>query len=137
MQQTLERKPDNEIGVPELKGQYWLLNNQINKGIEPRLDLIVDLKDEKGEKSLLILDAKDYRAHLQNESSFPDSGDIYKQIVYRLAWKEWAKSNGREIYNAFLFPYDLFNYESTVVYYGAHVPINYDPKSIRSIRFAV
>jgi len=123
LQKTMQQKPEKGTGVPNLHGQYYLLNDQTHKGMEPRLDLIVDLKDSE---SLLILDAKDYRAHLKRQSKLPHSGDIYKQIVYRLAWKKWADDNKRNIYNAFLFPYDLSNYQSSVLYYGAHVPKNDD-----------
>lgn len=90
------------------KPKWFILNDELNKYNEINEDtLIPDLitfNDTKEGTEFIILDAKYYSWPLNSK---PGIGDIIKQYIYELAYKDFIKLNGFiNSKNCFLFPID-------------------------------
>ncbi|MDQ0567728.1 LlaJI family restriction endonuclease [Mycoplasma yeatsii] len=92
------------------KWKYHSNDNHQNDHHHESKTLIPDIVCiDKNKNSLFIYDAKYYNILLNEKSikSQPGIGDITKQYLYELAYKEFAKENNLNIVeNAFLFPSD-------------------------------
>lgn len=102
-----QNKKDSALISDVIDKPIWI-HNKSNKVHKARKTLTPDIIAIDGD-SLSIYDAKYYKIRLdENEvKNQPGVGDVTKQYLYELAYKEFAKENNLEINNnAFLMPTD-------------------------------
>ena len=108
---VFEKMIDAVFGTPLDKtefnpvGKWQLAKNSYKerRSSELRPDTIL-IKD----KSVYVLDAKFYRfGHTGEEDDLPETTSIQKQITYGDFVKTNVISGAKEVYNAFILPYDM------------------------------
>lgn len=114
------------------------LKNKMFKGGKPNPDILL-LRTKNEMVEILILDAKYYNFHINQESinDNPGLSDVLKQYVYELSLKKFTDENNITVScNAFLFPSaDIYINEKSYVIYSPLSKIgDLKLKDIKAIR---
>ena len=96
--------PNSDTLQKLIKSPTWNIYGKSYNGSGTLIPDVLHLAKD----TLYIIDAKYYAIKVENSNiyNYPGVSDLTKQLLYKLAYQEFATTNNREISNIFVFPGD-------------------------------